>query len=284
MKRLPVFVGAALVLLSCNDGKIPSEPAEQAPPSTSSKAIKPAIKVQPSEASLITTMSTSEAHDPKVTGSRIQCFSGTTDGDQGGVTYGGTCRRTPLANRDLAELYTMDGDPDGSYAGVWATPVLIRGKRLGEVQELSFSYAGGPPGGGSPRWSVAIDENGNGRHEYPEEQYAFADVNACNDGDSFVGQEDAEDDGTCGWFYKAESFTNWDAFAGPPELSDRPAVCRRVDRIRPGLRGCRPARPLSGVPAGCALMNSGGQARGRLLPLVLRPAAPQLPDTNRTRC
>ena len=213
MKRLPVFIGAALVLLSCSEAKVPSEPAEQ-PAFSPSKSIEPAIEVQPSEARLdLGALSTSEMHDPKPTGSKVQCFSGTTDGDQGGVTYGGTCRRTAQDNRDLAELYTMDGDPDGSYAGVWAVPVLIRGKRLGDVQELSFSYAGGPPSGGSPRWSVAIDENGDGRHNN-DEAYAFADVNACNDGDGFVGTEDAEDDATCQWFYKAESFPNWDSFTG----------------------------------------------------------------------
>lgn len=214
MKRLPLMLGAALVLVSCSDSaQAPTDPAER-PGSISPKAFNPAIKVQPSEARLdVTTLATSAMHDPKPSFSRLQCFSGTTDGEQGGVTYGGTCRRTTLDNRDLAELYTLDGDPDGSYAGVWASPVNIRGKRLGDVQELSFSYAGGPPGGGSPRWSVAIDENANGRHD-GDEAYAFADVNACNDGDSFVGSEDAEDDGTCGWFYKAESFPNWDSFAG----------------------------------------------------------------------
>ena len=213
--RLPLFIGAALTLVSCNDSKAPTEPAERAAPS-SSKALRPVIKVQPREANLdVGTLATSPMHDPKVVGSKLQCFSGTTDGGP----FGGTCRRTPLANRDLAELFTLDGDPDGSYAGVWAVPVNIRGKRLGDVQELRFSYAGGPPTGGSPRWSVAIDENANGRHDHDpfdpnSEQYAFADVNACNDGDGFVGTEDAEDDGTCQWFYKAESFANWDAFAG----------------------------------------------------------------------
>lgn len=212
MKRFPLFVGAALILVSCNDTKVPTDPADRPAPST--KAFKPAIKIQPREmARDITTLATSQTHDPKPSAMRVRCFSGTTDGDQGGVTYGGTCRRTTQDNLDLAELFTMDGDPDGSYAGVFATPVNIRGKRLGDVQELSFSYAGGPPGGGSPRWSVAIDENANGRHD-GDEAYAFADVNACNDGDGFVGTEDGEDDGTCQWFYKSESFPNWDAFAG----------------------------------------------------------------------
>jgi hypothetical protein len=208
-----LFLMSAVFVACDGNDKSPTEPADQ-PLASQSKAFRaPTIKVQPNEANLDLAAASAPRHDPKLVGMRVRCFSGTTDGDQGGVTFGGTCQRTTQDNLDLAEINTTDGDPDGSYAGVWAVPIQIKGKRLGDVIELSFQYAGGPPGGGSPRWSVAIDENANGKHD-GDEAFAFADVNACNDGDSFVGTEDGEDDGSCQWFYKAESFPNWDAFAG----------------------------------------------------------------------
>ena len=224
----------ALLALACTDGKTPNEP--NALPSTDPTALK-ALPSAPRALTsamvrrieTVTMMASSgpAQHNPRSqAGSIIQCFSGTDDGDQGGITYGGTCRRME-PTRDGAELRTNDGDENGSYAGVYATPVNIRGKRLGDVIELRYSYAGGSFAGGSPRWSVAIDENGNARHEGPVdedavpgdddgffESYAFADIVSCNDGDTSVGTSDAEDDGTCTWYYETESFPNWDSFAG----------------------------------------------------------------------
>ena len=217
MRKALLFLLPSFLVLSCNESKAPTEPAvSQQQPALGKAPQINMLKVQPRETNIATSNLVSAMHDPKVVGSKVQCFSGTTDGG-----FNGTCRRTTLANRDLAELDTFDGDgdPSNAYAGVWAVPVNIRGKRLGDVQELRFSYAGGPATGGTPRWSVAIDENGNGRHEFDpfdptSEQYAFADAQGCNDGDTFVGTEDAEDDGSCTWSYKAETFPNWDSFAG----------------------------------------------------------------------
>src|SRR4051812_20611694 len=79
------------------------------------------------------------------TGNKLQCFSGTEDGVQDGVpvvspcitSYGGTCT---LNHDGSATLDTTDGNPNGSYAGVYISPGLP-GKPVGNVTKLSFSYA-----------------------------------------------------------------------------------------------------------------------------------------------
>lgn len=214
MHRALALAGCTFLALACDSRKL-TEPAADpgqatAAPTPVRTFLQPGAKAFTETAAA--TVSGDAPHNPRSErGSELICFSGTKDGDQGGVTYGGTCQRM-VPTKDGAELRTNDGDPDGSYAGVWAVPVTIRTKLIGNIQELRYSYAGGPPSGGSPRWSVAIDEDGDGIHEAGE-SYAFADATACNDGDGFVGTSDAEDDATCQWFYEAESFPNWDAFA-----------------------------------------------------------------------
>jgi hypothetical protein len=215
VRRLMVTV-CALTILACDSKKLTEATVDEPTPSFTPTKLRTLLNptVRRLEGATTAMVTAGAQHDPRTQfGSKVQCFDGTNDGDQGGVTYGGVCRRTRGLTHDLAELHTSDGDPHGSYAGVYAVPVNIRGKRLGDVQELRFSYAGGATSSGSPRWSVAIDENANARHD-GEEAYAFADVNGCNDGNTSVGTLDGEDDGSCSWSYKSETFANWDAFAG----------------------------------------------------------------------
>jgi hypothetical protein len=200
---------AALLVVACDGGNKLSEPIQEpsAAPNSLIPRITPSIKrIDGATASVIGPA----PHNPRSqVGMEVICFDGTTDGG-----FNGRCNRMQ-PTKDGAELNTYDGDdnPNNSYAGFYAYPQTVRGKLLGAVQELRYSYAGGNPSGGSPRWSVAIDEDGDSRHEEGE-AYAFADALACNDGDANVGTSDAEDDPTCTWFYEAESFPNWDAFAG----------------------------------------------------------------------
>ena len=139
-------------------------------------------------------------HDEK--GDKILCFDGTTDGG-----FNGVCKLTARG----ADLNTFDGDdnPNNNYAGVFPKKNRLAGVKLSKVKELSFSYAGGPPTGGSPRFSIAIDADGDGTLD----AFAFVDVNGCNDGDGFVGTLDVIHDQTCTISYATETHSNWAAFA-----------------------------------------------------------------------
>jgi hypothetical protein len=200
MRRICFLVPA--LLLACQDSNSNSAP-ESAGNSTA-----PAFKQLTPSFSQATTFAAGPApHNPQnQIGSQISCF----DGPSEGTIYGGACNK--FASGNGAELKTNDGDPDGSYAGIYVTSNIIAGRLLVNMGELRYSYAGGPFAGGAPRWSVAIDEDGDGTFEAGE-VFAFADAGSCNDGDSNVGVSDAQDDVTCTWFYKAEVHPNWRAFS-----------------------------------------------------------------------
>jgi len=104
---------------------------------------------------------------------KLMCFSGT---DDGGI-YGGTCTLTRRGANSSALLVTNDGDPDGSYAGVFSTNRFIYGKPLSSIGELSFRFSGNSATPGSPRFSVPIDTNGDGDTDI----WAFISAFYCSD-------------------------------------------------------------------------------------------------------
>jgi hypothetical protein len=143
---------------------------------------------------------TAASSNGATSGNKLQCFSGTTDGG----FYGGTCT---LGNNG-AVINTTDGNPNGSYGGVYVQNTNVGGKALADVNKLSFSYSGAIATGGSPRFSIPIDDNGDG----VTDGYLFADTGACNNGDAAVGTLDMINDPTCTMYYKAGVYANWAAF------------------------------------------------------------------------
>ena len=131
-------------------------------------------------------------------GNRLYCFSGTEDGANGTCTLAG----------NGAVLDTTDGNtnPNDNYAGVYVGNSKLEGRLLADVQKLSFSFTGGPVTGGSPRFSIPIDEDGDGTTE----AYAFADAVGCGDG---AGNVDVIDDASCLVSYGATTYGSWAAFA-----------------------------------------------------------------------
>ena len=132
-------------------------------------------------------------------GNRLYCFSGTEDGGANG-----TCTLTGGG----AVIDTTDGNtnPNDNYAGVYVGNSKLEGLLIGDVEKLSFSYAGSPVVGGSPRFSIPIDEDGDGTTE----AYAFVDAVGCNDGQGTV---DAIGDASCLVSYGGVTYANWEAFA-----------------------------------------------------------------------
>jgi hypothetical protein len=138
---------------------------------------------------------------------RVECI----DGEDGtGVPgFHGTAVR--FGNNKGCELNTNDGDadPNNNAAFVVTTFNQLKGKKLTQMQRLDFYYAGGQPTGGSPRWSLPIDETGDGQFDG---SYAFIDVQGCNNGDPYVGALRGDDDGTCTVGYGANTYPNFSAF------------------------------------------------------------------------
>ena len=132
---------------------------------------------------------------------KIQCFDGTTNGG-----YNGVCTLTSNGAKGPATLNNVDDDEDpfNNYSGVYTTNSNMYGQAIGDVDKLSFSYSGDAATAGSPRFSIPIDEDGDGTWE----MWAFISAFYCNDGSGFV---DAIHDSTCTIFVGAESFENWDA-------------------------------------------------------------------------
>jgi hypothetical protein len=114
---------------------------------------------------------------------KLLCFSGT---DDGGI-YGGTCTITRRGPMGSAILYTNDGDPDGSYAGVYTNDRSIYGQPLSSINTLSFRFTGDPALAGSPRFSVPIDTNGDGDTDV----WAYISAFYCNDGRGNVSPKNA---------------------------------------------------------------------------------------------
>ena len=132
----------------------------------------------------------------------LLCFSGTTDG----TTYGGVC--TINAGGTSATLNTTDGDPDGSYAGVYYASSNISGDLIGTVAGLSFTYSCTATTncvtGGSPRMSIPIDTNNNGTTE----SYAFIDANNCG----LTAAQTGTVTQACPVFFGGTLYANWAAF------------------------------------------------------------------------
>lgn len=133
--------------------------------------------------------------------SPLMCFSGTTDGG-----YNGTC----TLSGNTAVVNTVDGDvdPNNAYGGVYYEQTNLSGKLISQVDKLAFSYDGTGASGGSPRFSVPIDENNDGVYD----GFAFVDSLGCNDGDANVGTVDVVNDPTCTIQYGSDTFPNWAAF------------------------------------------------------------------------
>lgn len=126
------------------------------------------------------------------------------DGPSEGWGYGGSA----VANGDgSATLDTTDGNPAGSYAGVYIWPSLPP-KPIGDVNKLSFTFDGGPVTGGSPRFSIPIDENGDGGWD----NFAFIDAANCGvaSGSTVTGVTVNLE---CPVFYYDTLYPNWAAFA-----------------------------------------------------------------------
>ncbi len=135
-------------------------------------------------------------------GNKIQCFDGTTDGG-----FNGTCTLTA----EGATLDTVDGDadPNNAYAGVYLQNSNLDGKLVSKINKLAFTFDGSGAAGGSPRFSIPIDEDDDGTTE----AYAFVDTLGCNDSSPNSGTLDAIDDPTCLVAYGATVYPNWAAFA-----------------------------------------------------------------------
>jgi hypothetical protein len=95
------------------------------------------------------------------------CFSGTSEG----TTYGGTCVRNGASN---FTLNTNDGNPSGSYAGVYVPVQNLAGTPTDNLA-LSFKYSG-DTAGGFPRFSIPLVGGG----------YLFVDVAADANHDGVI--------------------------------------------------------------------------------------------------
>lgn len=93
----------------------------------------------------------------------------------------------------------------GGDAGVYVSAKRTNGKALSAV-DYSFTWTG-TPNGGAPRFSIPIDENGDGTTE----QYAFLDWASC--GNAPTGGTVTTTSSACAVDYAGVRYPNWDAFA-----------------------------------------------------------------------
>jgi hypothetical protein len=207
-----VIPAILLPLASCNDSnKNPAEPNAPATiaPSTASTRVMPKAAFAPmalAATALATTTTAPAPHNPRSqSGYQVTCFEGATDSPGGGFL--GVCQRfSPTL--DGAEINTTVQGANGSYAGVFQNANYIKGRLIGNVVNLGFSYGGGPHQGGVPRLSVPIDENNDGKWD----NFAFMDAPGCNDGDEFVGRVNGRSDATCLVNEAGVDYPNWKAF------------------------------------------------------------------------
>jgi len=166
-------------------------------PQASAQAKAEAAKI---EAQNLTTTTTGAPHDPALAlGMAVACFGGADvdDGDPT-TTYGGTSQR--FANGRGCEHNTIEQGPNGSVAVTVPTIQLLPGKRLTHVTRLEFTFAGGPPQGGSPRMDLYVDTcqrtyQPTAAHDCPAgtatdgiwDETVFIAADRCNDGDANVG-------------------------------------------------------------------------------------------------
>jgi hypothetical protein len=204
-------------------------------PASSAQAKAEAAKIE-SGATLMT--AGAAPHDPTLfLGSSVACFGGDqVDDGNPATTYTGTSFR--FANGRGCENNTLDPGPDGSVAIVTPTVSTVNGKLLDHTTRLEFTYAGGPPIGGSPRFSLFVDtcQPNDGQitvtHDCQSanpgspgsstdgvwDETVFIDNNNCNDGDGYVGTVAAKStagktDATCTIFFQGAngsgSYPNW---------------------------------------------------------------------------
>ncbi|HUR15452.1 MAG TPA: hypothetical protein VM097_13300 [Mycobacteriales bacterium] len=136
---------------------------------------------------------TASAGDPSTAGNKLQCFDGTQDGYSGSCSLDG--RSATLTN------------PVGGYSGVYVARTNLAGKRLADVNQLAFSYAGATSGG-SPRITLPADIDGDGTWE----DFISADAVTCNDG---AGTVDVINDADCAISFNGGSgapAVGWAAF------------------------------------------------------------------------
>lgn len=123
----------------------------------------------------------------------------------------GTAVAAPLRTFGTGDV-TRDGstftivNDAGEYAGVYVKPQNPAKNQRGfllSAADFSFSHSG-DTAGGAPRFSIPIDEDGNGTTE----AYAFIDANSC--GNTGVVSTNASN---CVVYYGAGVYANWDAFA-----------------------------------------------------------------------
>jgi hypothetical protein len=133
----------------------------------------------------------------------LLCF----DGPSEGTAFGGDCTINPGGTS--ATINTADGDPQGSYAGVYYASSNISGDLIGTVTGLSFTYSCTSTTncvtGGSPRMSIPIDTNNNGTTE----SYAFIDANNCG----LTAAQSGTVTQACPVFFGSTLYANWTAFA-----------------------------------------------------------------------
>ena len=132
----------------------------------------------------------------------LQCFSGTTDGG-----FNGTCTLT--ANGAILNPVDNDPNPNTAYAGVYYEESTLSGRLLGDVSNVSFTYACDAltncVTGGSPRLSIPIDTDGDGTTE----SYAFIDAANCG----LTGHQSGTVDLDCPVFFGGTLYADWAAFA-----------------------------------------------------------------------
>ena len=65
----------------------------------------------------------------------------------------------------MIDTTDTDTNPNNNYAGVYVGNSKLEGLLIGEVEKLSLQLHGGPVVGGSPRFSIPIDTDGDGTTE-----------------------------------------------------------------------------------------------------------------------
>jgi len=147
---------------------------------------------------------------------RLRCFTGQTD--EPGVA-GGECTILPGGGSALLSTFPCPTQFQYCYAGVYMAHEPIMGEPIGAVTNLHYSYTGGPISGGSPRFSIPIDLNGDGATDQficapgPTFCYlfAFADSQTCDTEHS--GTVNVITDATCPISLNSgPSWPNWAAF------------------------------------------------------------------------
>ncbi len=142
-------------------------------------------------------------------GNIILCFDGTADTrtyyskQDPPSYYGGTCTRVSSTQ---VVLKTNGGFAGGEYAGVYIQNGFAVGTLVSSITKWGFSYAGTAVGGGAPRITVGIDEDGDGSGI---DGYAAAQALFCNEND---GKVDVINDATCMIEYNGGTYENWAAF------------------------------------------------------------------------